>query len=66
MGAAARHLAAAEDAVRRGELSARGFDRVLRLSWTVADLNGHTVPDAGDVGEAMFFRVGTANAGFAA
>lgn len=51
-------LAPVEGALQRGQLSARGFDRVLRLSWSVADLNGHTVPGAGDVGEALFFRTG--------
>ena len=39
-------------------LSARGFDRVLRLSWTIADLWGHDVPDADDMSEALFFRTG--------
>jgi magnesium chelatase family protein len=47
-----------ETCVDRGELSARGFDRVLRLAWTVSDLGGHVTPDAGDVAEAMFFRLG--------
>ncbi len=42
----------------RGELSARGFDRVLRLAWTLADLGGRTVPAAEDVAEALFFRTG--------
>jgi magnesium chelatase family protein len=35
---------------------------VLRLAWTVADLAGHTVPDAGDVEEALYFRTGGAGA----
>lgn len=47
-----------EELLDRGELSARGFDRVLRIAWTVADLGGHAVPDAGDVTEAAFFRTG--------
>lgn len=47
-----------EACVDLGELSARGFDRVLRLAWTVADLEGHATPNAGDVAEAMFFRLG--------
>jgi magnesium chelatase family protein len=47
-----------EDFLRRGELSARGLDRVLRVAWTVADLAGHTTPEAGDVSEALFFRTG--------
>ena len=45
----------------RGSLSARGFDRMLRLAWTVADLAGHPVPEAGDVREALFYRTGRAN-----
>jgi magnesium chelatase family protein len=51
-------LQPAEAYLQRGDLSARGFDRVLRLSWTIADLAGHTVPDSGDIGEALFFRTG--------
>lgn len=49
-----------ERALDHGLLSARGYDRVLRLAWTVADLAGHPVPDAGDVGEALFYRTGRA------
>ena len=48
----------AEQHLDRGALSARGFDRVLRLAWTIADLCGHTVPDAGDVAEALYLRTG--------
>lgn len=55
-------LAPAEAILQRGEISARGFDRIVRLAWTVADLAGHTVPDAGDVGEALFFRTGRSDA----
>jgi magnesium chelatase family protein len=51
-------LAPAVAALANGSLSARGFDRVLRLAWTVADLAGHTVPDSQDVNEALFFRTG--------
>jgi magnesium chelatase family protein len=52
----------AERHLESGALSARGFDRVLRLAWTVADLAGHTAPDAGDVAEAVFLRTGRAAA----
>jgi magnesium chelatase family protein len=51
-------LAPVEHALQRGTLSARGFDRVLRLSWSIADLNGHAVPSSADVAEALFFRIG--------
>ncbi|MGH3426903.1 MAG: hypothetical protein ACRD3Q_12325 [Terriglobales bacterium] len=43
-----------------GELSARGYDRVLRLSWTLADLRGSDSPCAGDVNEAMALRLRSA------
>jgi magnesium chelatase family protein len=55
-------LSDAEAHLERGELSGRGFDRVLRMAWTVADLAGHPVPDAGDVAEALFYRVGRGSA----
>ncbi|MDP9093765.1 MAG: YifB family Mg chelatase-like AAA ATPase [Actinomycetota bacterium] len=51
-------LGAAEEYLRRGEITARGFDRVLRLAWTLADLAGRTVPVADDVAEALYFRTG--------
>lgn len=47
-------------ALELGLLSARGFDRALRVAWTIADLAGHCAPDAGDVAEALFFRSGRA------
>ena len=39
-------VAPAEGYLQRGELSARGFDRVLRLAWTLADLAGAHRPDS--------------------
>ncbi|WP_276611617.1 hypothetical protein [Cryptosporangium phraense] len=50
--------AAAARAVDSGELSARGYDRVLRIAWTLADLSGRSVPDNGDVNEALELRRG--------
>jgi magnesium chelatase family protein len=50
-------LALAERALERGALSVRGFDRVLRVAWTVADLAGHPVPTADDVAEALGMRL---------
>ncbi|GAB2918769.1 YifB family Mg chelatase-like AAA ATPase [Micromonospora polyrhachis] len=41
-----------------GSLSARGFDRVLRLAWTIADLDGRDRPDRDDVDEACQLRTG--------
>jgi magnesium chelatase family protein len=42
-----------------GSISARGFDRVLRIAWTIADLDGHSRPDAEDINEAVALRTGT-------
>jgi magnesium chelatase family protein len=55
-------LRPAQRFLEQGTLSARGFDRVLRLAWTVADLAGQAVPDAGAVDEALYFRTGGAGA----
>jgi magnesium chelatase family protein len=43
-----------------GSLSARGFDRVLRMAWTIADLDGRGRPHADDVREAIQLRMGDA------
>jgi magnesium chelatase family protein len=43
-------------ALRRGLVSARGADRVLRLAWTVADLAGRDRPSAEDVSAALGLR----------
>ena len=48
--------AALDRAMERQLLTARGYDRVLRVAWTIADLAGHGVPDADDVGQALAFR----------
>jgi magnesium chelatase family protein len=39
-------------------LSARGIDRVLRIAWTIADLNSHERPTVSDVAGALTFRDG--------
>ena len=48
----------AEAHLDRGQLSARGFDRVLRMAWTLSDLVGRAAPVADDVAEALYFRAG--------
>jgi magnesium chelatase family protein len=48
-------------ALDKGVLSARGYDRCLRLAWTVADLDGRERPSEGDVCEAYQLRMGEAN-----
>jgi magnesium chelatase family protein len=55
-------LAPAEAYLRRGSLSVRGFDRVLRVAWTMSDLAGRSAPDSADVSEALFFRTGHSSA----
>jgi magnesium chelatase family protein len=47
-----------DEAYDRGRLSARGVDRVLRLSWTVADLSGRDVPGRDEVAIALAMRRG--------
>ncbi|BEL11809.1 YifB family Mg chelatase-like AAA ATPase [Actinoplanes sichuanensis] len=55
-----RATAVLHSALDRGTLSARGFDRCLRLAWTVADLDGRARPSEGDVCEAYQLRMGEA------
>jgi magnesium chelatase family protein len=45
-----------DHALERGTLTARGYDRVLRLAWTLADLAGRGSPDADDIGQALNLR----------
>ena len=41
-----------------GTISARGADRVLRLSWTLADLAGQDRPAVAQVGYALGLWLG--------
>jgi magnesium chelatase family protein len=50
-------LALAERALERGALSVRGFDRVLRVAWTLSDLAGRAVPGPDEVAEALGMRL---------
>lgn len=50
-------LALAERALERGALSVRGFDRVLRVAWTLADLAGLAAPGPDQVAEALGMRL---------
>ncbi|MGZ4603457.1 MAG: YifB family Mg chelatase-like AAA ATPase [Kineosporiaceae bacterium] len=43
-------------ALDRGRLTVRGYDRVLRVAWTQADLAGRSHPDRDDVGRALLLR----------
>jgi magnesium chelatase family protein len=43
-------------ALDRAHLSIRGYDRVLRLAWTICDLAGRNRPDRDDLGRALMLR----------
>ena len=45
-----------DTAFDRGSLSMRGYHRLLRVGWSVADLAGATVPTAEHFGMALIFR----------
>jgi magnesium chelatase family protein len=54
----ARFTADLERALNSGSVSARGVDRVLRLAWSITDLDGRVSPDRDDVREALTMRMG--------
>jgi magnesium chelatase family protein len=43
-------------ALDAGLLSIRGYDRVLRVAWTEADLDGAGAPDRDHVSRALLLR----------
>lgn len=45
-------------ALERGQLTLRGYDRVLRLAWTMADLAGVERPGRDELGRALFLKRG--------
>ncbi len=45
-----------DHSLERGVLTARGYDRVLRLAWTLADLGHRERPDVNDIGQALGLR----------
>ncbi|GAB3546642.1 hypothetical protein GCM10027404_07440 [Arthrobacter tumbae] len=42
--------------MERAAITKRGYDRVLRVAWTIADLTGRSSPNADDVTTALLFR----------
>jgi magnesium chelatase family protein len=50
-------LSLVERALERGAISVRGFDRVLRVAWTLSDLAGRAVPGPDEVAEALGMRL---------
>lgn len=51
-------LASLDRALERGAITMRGYDRVLRVAWTAADIEGASSPTAEHVGNALFLRRG--------
>ncbi|MFD0044719.1 YifB family Mg chelatase-like AAA ATPase [Pseudarthrobacter scleromae] len=51
-----------DHSLERGVLTARGYDRVLRLAWTLADLGYREQPDINDIGQALGLRQAAAAA----
>lgn len=45
-------------ALERGHITMRGYDRVLRVAWTLADLEGTTTPSTDHLNRALFLRKG--------
>ena len=50
--------ASLDRAFERGSITMRGFDRTLRLAWTLADLDTVETPSAHHVGAALYLRRG--------
>jgi len=48
--------ASIDRALERGGITMRGYDRVLRLAWTIADLAGNDSPNAAQLGQALYLR----------
>jgi magnesium chelatase family protein len=47
---------ALDRALERGGITMRGYDRVLKVAWTIADLDGADRPGADQVGRALLLR----------
>jgi magnesium chelatase family protein len=52
---------AIDGALDRGAISMRGYDRIIRIAWTLADCAGATTPTPEHVGRAYFLRQGVAS-----
>lgn len=49
---------ALDRALERGGITMRGYDRILRVAWSLADLDDRPRPTAEHVGRALYFRKG--------
>ncbi len=52
------HTAVLDQALGRGALTLRGYDRTLRVAWTIADLGDRELPDRADIARALALRGG--------
>jgi magnesium chelatase family protein len=48
--------ASIDRALERGGITMRGYDRVLKVGWTLADLDGTAVPGTDHIGRALYLR----------
>ncbi len=55
-----RVMSPLDSALDRGALSMRGYDRTIRIAWTVADLDGSSSPTRDHIGRALYLRQGVA------
>ncbi|HWK19449.1 MAG TPA: YifB family Mg chelatase-like AAA ATPase [Microbacteriaceae bacterium] len=49
-------LAVLDRALERGAITMRGYDRVLRIAWSLADLGSAGAPGRAEIGEALGYR----------
>ncbi|RFA22030.1 YifB family Mg chelatase-like AAA ATPase [Subtercola boreus] len=47
---------ALDRALERGLITMRGYDRILRVAWTLSDLDGVDRPTADQIGRALYLR----------
>jgi magnesium chelatase family protein len=45
--------------IEREEITARGFHKILRLAWTIADLRGVSIPGVDEIDTALSLRTET-------
>lgn len=51
-------MTALDRALERGGITMRGYDRVLRVAWSIADIEGASMPTSEHLGQALFLRKG--------